>query len=1199
MQLAADDQGNAIAAWRQSGAGGIQSLFGSVYNAVTGQWSTATSLESWPYDVVSGFSVSIRGTNAAVSFMTTEEGIADVWCTRFANGTWFGMNLVESSAGTASASSVAVDGAGNIMVGWTQESGGINRVYASRFTSSNSTWSLPGSPLDAGGVSATGPQVGFDAAGNGFAVWAQGNNVYARRYDRVTGWAASTNTLDSNNNAAVAPALSVDSLGNAIVAWVQSDGVADSIFAARYTIAGGWVGAVPLDSAATAVLTNPGSYDVVVVASIRGNNAAVAWRQKTGLGDSAANNTEIWVNRWNGSSWIGAEVATSSPGVFGRGPGISVDFQGNTSVSWTQMPNSAQALLNRFLVNAPSGGATMFSYGTNPTGYMETAFDATENGIAVFTATSGGVTKLYARRYDKLTDNWGGVAILETASGAVESSWVSLSLDDAGNAIVVWQWKIGSTVSTHAKSAAGRASPWSATQLVGSTSIAGAQAMPTNIAGAVGSENNAAVAWIQDGNAYIRRWNGVAWSAADTVDNLAAAASNVSVAIDLHGNVVATWLQNDASGPSIHHNRYAVNGTGGSWVGASSLDASASAVTLPKVVADAAGNFIAAWIQGNTVVARRFTNNAWDASATTISTGSVAPEELTLSADSMGNAVLAWTRSFSGVRSVFANTYIAGAGWRVEVLIESSTLTASAPYASGEANLTSAMRAGRAVVAWSNASDVAGVTNLFQARWDGASWSPMERVDNTNELTGGSHVSVAIDSQGNTSSIWNQLVNGVDKNFTNRFAADTYSRTSVSDGFGRVTTYTQDSRGRVVSVKSPAVNGINSETRYTYDTDGNVVTVLETGTFGSRTSIRAYDTRGNVIAIRDPDGTVTRRTFDANNQLITESVYLQPEAAPTAPIVPLITRYIYSADNESHLLYKISADGRVTQYVYDTPGQLTNELVYTASFYTASSFTLAQLNTWAGTAANAANLQRSDFAYNWRGALSTVTKWSSTNASGAGTGTPSVTRYTYNQRAQLLSTITARGEPTAAADYITTYTYDGLGRALDTTEWISGSVSRLTRNSYDDANNRMTVTLANGLVVTSLFDRSGRVINVNQGGTGLPTTLTTTYAYNASGQLAMVTDATGARSLIYYDEKGRKGAEVGADGALTTYTYNRNDQLLEIYRYSSPLSATTLASLVSGNVPHQQVDQVPDRLRASRIRSRIRLRATPTTAPAV
>jgi len=394
--------------------------------------------------------------------------------------------------------------------------------------------------------------------------------------------------------------------------------------------------------------------------------------------------------------------------------------------------------------------------------------------------------------------------------------------------------------------------------------------------------------------------------------------------------------------------------------------------------------------------------------------------------------------------------------------------------------------------------------------------------------------------------------------------------TNVEDSLGLVTTYVNDSNGRLLSVLSPTVGGSRLKTDYAYDTDGNVTSITEDATGLNRVTTLSYDLKGNLLTTRDARGNTVSRTYDADNQLLTESRYVvrDPDGAGSVPASsPLTAHYIY--DLENHLRFTISAQGRVTEHQYNTAGERTLSLQYQGGVHAGSTYTEGALSTWAASQ-GLTKLQRTEYAYDFRGNLQSITTYNSTNSSGVGTGTPSVTHFVYDQRGQLLQTLDARGSATtpnpatANLPYATTYTYDGLGRVLSTTQWKSGSSLTTTLNAYDDANRATQTTFANGLVTTQTFDRAGQLISVANGTSSSPSSLgTTTYVYDDAGRLRIQTDPNGNRQVYFYDEAGRKVGDIDGDGTLTEYIYDKTSRLIKTVQYAE--RTDDVASLVDGS----------------------------------
>ena len=388
------------------------------------------------------------------------------------------------------------------------------------------------------------------------------------------------------------------------------------------------------------------------------------------------------------------------------------------------------------------------------------------------------------------------------------------------------------------------------------------------------------------------------------------------------------------------------------------------------------------------------------------------------------------------------------------------------------------------------------------------------------------------------------------------YAYDSANRTTtVTDAMGLASVYVYDAAGQLTQIKAPAVNGVQQITTFTYDANGHVTRVTDPKLLSVD---MAYDANGNQRLQRDAAGNTITRTFDARNRLLSESVYLVPDPdaadAGVAPSQPLTTRYVYAegANAAKDLLrFVLSPEGRVTEYRYDSYGQRTSALTYAAARYTATSLAEADLATWVGTPQNYTQASRTDTVYDARGQVQKVTVFARVDAAGNGVadGSQSITQYVYDRAGLLLSTVSA----TAGT---TTYTYDGKGRVLSTQNALNQS--SLTR--YDDANNKTVVTLANGLITTSAYDKNGRLVSLTQGSALNANLGTTSYAYDKNGRLYQQTDPTNARSARLYDEAGRLVGEIDSLRRLTEYVYDKNDQLTQKIVYATPVNATTLAA---------------------------------------
>jgi YD repeat-containing protein len=388
-------------------------------------------------------------------------------------------------------------------------------------------------------------------------------------------------------------------------------------------------------------------------------------------------------------------------------------------------------------------------------------------------------------------------------------------------------------------------------------------------------------------------------------------------------------------------------------------------------------------------------------------------------------------------------------------------------------------------------------------------------------------------------------------------------KTTVKDPLNQITELSYYADGQLKAVKAPPVGGVSQEIAFTYDAEGNLATAKDAR---NQTTAYSYDAKGNWVLERDSMGNTVTRTYSADNKLLTETRYVVPDpdqAAAGLPSVPLTTRYAYDA--KGHMRYSISAEGRVTEYVYGTGtdgANLLAKISYTGSLYPLSGLAAAQdlsesqLNSWRDALDRRLAL-RIDYGYDFRGQLSSQTTYGELQSNGLGVAaTAQITHYVYSQAGELLQVIDPRGVATAVAnDFVTTYSYDGLGRQLS----MRDAAGVLTVTSYDDAGRSTRVTLANGQTTLTTYDAGDMAVGITHGN-GLAVLGTSTYSYDKLNRLRMTTDPTGVKRFHLYDEAGRLVGEIDGTGALIEHRYNANNQRVWSIAYANRVAASVLTT---------------------------------------
>jgi RHS repeat-associated protein len=175
------------------------------------------------------------------------------------------------------------------------------------------------------------------------------------------------------------------------------------------------------------------------------------------------------------------------------------------------------------------------------------------------------------------------------------------------------------------------------------------------------------------------------------------------------------------------------------------------------------------------------------------------------------------------------------------------------------------------------------------------------------------------------------------------------------------------------------------------------------------------------------------------------------------------------------------------------------------------------------------------------------------------------TDYTYNEKGQVTE-VTDPYPADGTASKKTSYAYDDYGRAL------SNALSNGVTKSYSYDNNKVTTNYSTGEEYSKTYDAAGLLINATDPGGAInyyytstgktrrikspgsvitmtydetncqktlvdPNTGTTTYGYNAFGELTSQTDVMGKLVTMDYDKLGRVLTKT-VEGVATSYTYD-------------------------------------------------------------
>ena len=349
---------------------------------------------------------------------------------------------------------------------------------------------------------------------------------------------------------------------------------------------------------------------------------------------------------------------------------------------------------------------------------------------------------------------------------------------------------------------------------------------------------------------------------------------------------------------------------------------------------------------------------------------------------------------------------------------------------------------------------------------------------------------------------------------TNTFDAAGNLATST-DADGKVRTFTSDPKGNVLTSTDPLggvshftydafgnltkeEDALGHETTYTYDPNGNRLTQTRRRTVGGTTETLtwtfAYDKASRIVQTTDPDGSVTRTTYDAvgkrsttvDRKGRTTSYEYDDLSRLTRTSFPDGTTEENTYDAEGRRITGKDRAGRVTSYEYDGVGRLLKTTYADGSFTTDTYDAAGRL---VATRDARGNVRSQEYDAAGR-------RIKETDALGK------VTTFTWDESGNLLTAKDARGQTT-------TYAYDVLGRR--------------TRTLFADGTDKRTAYDALGRVIAET-DQAGR---------------TTQMAYDALGRLTRVTDALGKVTLYAYDELGNRVSQTDANGHVTAFEYDK------------------------------------------------------------
>ncbi len=357
-----------------------------------------------------------------------------------------------------------------------------------------------------------------------------------------------------------------------------------------------------------------------------------------------------------------------------------------------------------------------------------------------------------------------------------------------------------------------------------------------------------------------------------------------------------------------------------------------------------------------------------------------------------------------------------------------------------------------------------------------------------------------------------------------------------TDALGRITAYTYDANGNLLSMTEAQGTADQRITDYTYDGYGQRLTDTVKGSDPSEDALTqySYDDQGNLTEIIDPESHTTAYTHDEMGNVLTRTDanghtwtdtynaagWLETEKDPENNLVT----YTYDkvgnrtgvTDAHNHsssatfdvrdrLTTVTDFEGHISILGYDAVGRLriqTDPLTNVVLFdYDVDGRPIAQTDP-AG--------NRIEQRYDTGGGL---------NADVAYPGLATGVQY-----------------PT----FLRTYDYDRRDQRIRSIDHLSPTEKQVTEIGYDAAGNRISITDAEGRLTQYRYDTLDRLVEVID-----PLGQSTAFAYDVRDNLVAVTDPNGHPTQYRYDKADRKIAEIRPLGEAYTYSYDPAGNLSE------------------------------------------------------
>ncbi|MBU4477832.1 MAG: hypothetical protein KKH34_01890, partial [Candidatus Omnitrophica bacterium] len=400
---------------------------------------------------------------------------------------------------------------------------------------------------------------------------------------------------------------------------------------------------------------------------------------------------------------------------------------------------------------------------------------------------------------------------------------------------------------------------------------------------------------------------------------------------------------------------------------------------------------------------------------------------------------------------------------------------------------------------------------------------------------------------------------------------------SVTDSRGNTTTYDYDSRGNLIKITYPIVNGESPLAAFTYTQFGELETLTA------------------------PNGTISRYEYSADTGYLSRVLNNYQQHLPIGGDLLLNVQTLFAYDSTGNLASVTDANNNTTTFEYDALNQLTRTVSpapfnYETKFSYDRNGNLIRLERQANE--EKTQWQKTEYEYDARDLLTAVKQYiddlnfytttfiydKNSNRTEIIDAEGKHTQYIYDGRDLLKQVIDAQGNPTTyryddnsnlteirdAKNNLTKYYYDEFDRVWKTEypdmtnegyvyDNNSNLIAKFLRAggsiqyAYDSLNRLIQKIYPDTTGVTYTYDLASRLIGAQNPASNIQ------YAYDALNRVTQVTDQSaqlGAKTISYeYDVLGNRTKLTYPDNSYITYSYDEMNRLEKLMADGSSLIA--------------------------------------------